>query len=603
MTDDVNVRLQLQEQAKFNSEVDESAKKVEGIGDSAERGADKGTKASGKFTGGLMLLKKAVKVVALAFVGLATAGVAAFTAAAKNSITTVVDLAKSTASLARITGLSERRSSQWVQTAKLFGVESKGLNMGFISLAKNMRAANGGSEKQINLFRRLGVSQDAIRRGDTSQVIFELADAFARMKNPGEKAAIVQELFGRSGQTMGMLLDKGSGPLRDQLALVQEYGATLDKKGVRQALRLAKAQQKLKLATLGLKVTLATALIPQVRKATEFLSGFLKHINMIVNDDSITSQEKWARVGRFILRTFESLWRDTKGLTEQWAPAIMHAFVPAFANIMGEVALVAAQQAPETALQFVNAFIHANVWGQIGIGLFLIHQLNLLGPLLQAAGAALGRKTGISFGSSFAKHAGIAITGFFIGFEIGRLFAPQLRAAFTDVLNWMIDKINWVIGKANKLPGVDIGKVGHVDFRTGQAGAGGQQAFAQQLHKDLGAQILGFHGKNQVDIMLNGKKQRVAPPPAGSTSPRIVKQLAKGGIFRSGGAAIVGDAGPEVATFPRGARVDPIRGGGIGEEMLTRLAAAIKIENRHYLDGRQIAVSTDSQVRHEQARR
>ena len=46
--------------------------------------------------------------------------------------------------------------------------------------------------------------------------------------------------------------------------------------------------------------------------------------------------------------------------------------------------------------------------------------------------------------------------------------------------------------------------------------------------------------------------------------PRIptIPMLAAGGIIRSGGLALVGEAGPELLNLPRGAQVTPLPAGG-----------------------------------------
>src|SRR4051794_20345093 len=99
----------------------------------------------------------------------------------KSSVEEVDSLAKGTAMLARTTGMDAKVASEWVQIAKTRGVEAKQLNMGFVALARNMRAGADGTKASVDAFKELGVSQEELKRGDASEVLGDVADAFAKM--------------------------------------------------------------------------------------------------------------------------------------------------------------------------------------------------------------------------------------------------------------------------------------------------------------------------------------------------------------------------------------------------------------------------------------
>jgi hypothetical protein len=245
-----------------------------------ERGMDRGVKKNKEFGRSAELMGKSfgnvsgrLKGVLVGITGVAGAG-----ALIKDSVSQTQQLAKSTAGLARLTGQSTQEASRWVEVAKVRNVEGKALNMGFISLAKNMKAATDGGEAQQKMFKRLGVSQKVLESGKSGEVLAEVADAFAKMPAGAEKAATAQRLFGRQAQTLLPLLDSGSASLREQLALSDKYGTTLSENQVKKALEAAAAQRELTMAMDGIKVSVGTAVLPYVTKGAGAIAGFVGEV-------------------------------------------------------------------------------------------------------------------------------------------------------------------------------------------------------------------------------------------------------------------------------------------------------------------------------------
>ena len=204
--------------------------------------------------------------------------VAAAAAAAKDAVKFTESLAKSSAALARTTGMDVKTASEWVETARLRNVEAQQLNRGFVTLAKNMRQVEMGSKTATRAFADLGVSQQALQSGDMTRVLMETADAFKQMPDGAKQAALAQQLFGRQAQTLIPLLNQGSVKLREQLGLVDQYGVALDKKGVQQALKAVEAQRKWQLAMDGLKVSLASGVIPALSRGVGAAANFIREM-------------------------------------------------------------------------------------------------------------------------------------------------------------------------------------------------------------------------------------------------------------------------------------------------------------------------------------
>jgi hypothetical protein len=229
----------------------------------------------------------------------------------KDSADATEELAKSTVLLARATGLDIETASAWVSTLKVRGIEVSQFQTALVKLSKLMensrkateqetaalkeynevaailepRIAKGGkageeaakemkkldewmnkiterAQKARQPLEDLGVSQRDIAKGNVSAVLLQVADAFQKMKNPAEKAATAQQLFGRGGQRLVPILSAGAEGIQKQLDLAERYGAVVGEKQVSQVKAVAQAQRELKLAQQGVAISIGSALLP-----------------------------------------------------------------------------------------------------------------------------------------------------------------------------------------------------------------------------------------------------------------------------------------------------------------------------------------------------
>ena len=179
----------------------------------------------------------------------------------KSAVSETVNLAKATAGLQRITGMDTATASGWVGVAKERGVQSKQLNQGFISLAKNIESAAGGSKTSAKAFSQLGLDAANLKVQDSRTQLGMLADSFRALPAGVDKATLAQKLFGRQSQALLPLLNMGAKGLNEQVgAEAKHIGMT--GKAAQQSMQLAKQQRELNATMLGLKVSIATALLP-----------------------------------------------------------------------------------------------------------------------------------------------------------------------------------------------------------------------------------------------------------------------------------------------------------------------------------------------------
>lgn len=242
----IDVLVRMIEASKFQRDAERSSKAVKGIGDQAER--------TGKRTGAS--LRSLAKWAASAYI---------FKRAATflhGAVDETVNLAKASLQVQRLTGMDVGVSSEWVVIAKQRGIEAQRLGIMFTQLGRTQQRAIAGSKAQADAFAQVGVSVSDLRSLDATGLIVKVADAFAAMPDGLQKAALAQQLFGRTGRQLLPLLNQGSTALQANLDMVEKYGAGLSGKTADDVKEMIARQRELDIAMMGVKEQLADALIP-----------------------------------------------------------------------------------------------------------------------------------------------------------------------------------------------------------------------------------------------------------------------------------------------------------------------------------------------------
>jgi len=238
----------------------------------------------------------------------------------RESVNDVESLARSTIKLQAITGQDAKTASSWIQIAKQRGISAQQLSRGFVTLEKNQTKAAAGSKTQAEAFRSLGISQEALKRSSPNQLILQVADGMNRLGPGAKRAAAAQALFGRAGVSLIATLSGGSQKLRDQLQIVQRYGASLDQHGVRNAMKLVAEQRKLNFAMDGLKVTVGQAVIPLLTKGGHALSTFVAQMRSGTGTGGQV-RKVFEQVAAAVGETAKALGPAAKGLAQAFGPA------------------------------------------------------------------------------------------------------------------------------------------------------------------------------------------------------------------------------------------------------------------------------------------
>lgn len=180
------------------------------------------------------------------------------------SIKGAIDAADQLDDLAEKTGISVQQLGALRYAGEVTGTSTEALAGGIRKLTQNMAAAAGGSKEQAAAFQAMGVrvtdSTGKLRASD--EVLGDLADRFALMPDGPEKAAMAMEVFGKSGQDMIPLLNKGSAGIAQLRAEAQRLGVVMDGDVAKQAADFNDNIKRLQLSGQGFATTVAGEMLP-----------------------------------------------------------------------------------------------------------------------------------------------------------------------------------------------------------------------------------------------------------------------------------------------------------------------------------------------------
>lgn len=160
--------------------------------------------------------------------------------------------------LAEKTGMTGHEISQLGYAARQSEIDLDTLGVGLKFLMKNMQAAKSGDEELIKVFKALGVNLN----GTPKEALLNIADAIADIKDPLLKTALELKIFGRSGQELGPLLDKGSAGINRMTEASDRFHISVSDAAVKGAQELEDHMKSLNDSWTGLKNTLAFDLAP-----------------------------------------------------------------------------------------------------------------------------------------------------------------------------------------------------------------------------------------------------------------------------------------------------------------------------------------------------
>ncbi|WP_330114073.1 hypothetical protein SA496_15510 [Pseudomonas sp. JS3066] len=188
-------------------------------------------------------------------------------------IKTSIDIADNANDMAMAIGISVESFTALQYAAEHEGIAMEALSGTMAKFSKNIAAAAAGSKKQAQAFADIGVSvTDAggkLKATDT--LLLEVADRMAQYEDGANKAAVAQDLFGKSGTALLPLLNQGSDGIRQLTDDARQLGLVFDQDAADKAGQFNDTLFALQGASRGIANQISQGLLPSLND----LSGLM----------------------------------------------------------------------------------------------------------------------------------------------------------------------------------------------------------------------------------------------------------------------------------------------------------------------------------------
>ncbi len=256
-----------------------------GVDTKLEETAAKGQKFGGIMAGAGLLAAGAVT------------GVVAFAAAA---IAKTEEAGQAAFEMSEKFGMTGQQASEWAVVGKSLGLSSEQIGKGFQFLSKNAEAmaltlqtGHQVAAGTLQPYKDLGINVlDAGGKvKSATELMLEAADAFSKMKDGPEKAAISMKLFGKSGTDLLPMLNQGRAGIEGLIASGKAQGDVMSSDQVAAAHKLFLEHKQLDTAIAGVTTQIGTALIPIMLSLIPVVIGFATHLGTV--RQVITALQPW----------------------------------------------------------------------------------------------------------------------------------------------------------------------------------------------------------------------------------------------------------------------------------------------------------------------
>ncbi len=539
----------------------------------------------------------------------AGAAAAAFAGVAVNKFSeTGVAIGK----MAQKTGLSTEALSGLKLAADGADISMDTVAMSVQKMQLNMAKASDGTSNLDDLFKKFGISSKEFAASSPDQQFEKLAQSIGAISNPAERTQAAMQAFGKGGAELIPILNDGNFSISEMSDQAKKLGLSFDANATKSANNFDDAMDALGATTAGLTNQLGAALAPALTTVvtgfTDWLNsvgglpGILERINSVIQ----AIQPYLPIIGGVIAALVVPAFVSWAIAAASAAVATITLLAPVLAVGVGIGLLIIGVQKliqywPQISASFGTA------WDFIK-GKFDEVKNALIGGMQALADFFKATWDGITQAVNFAAAliAGIVI-GIFdaMGIDIIAVLEgisvrlSEFWASITEAFTVGVNKIkelwdavwshvsNFAKSKWTEIKGHVTTGTNAITTALGPWIEATSKAFANMWSGISSGVIAAWEvvkatikaGINWVLEKINtiitaaNNLARKGAGALGISIPVIptIPLLAKGGDITGAGNAIVGEAGPEMVSLPRGARVTPLSGGGVGNNITVNI--------------------------------
>lgn len=174
-------------------------------------------------------------------------------------------------------GLSTDAYQQWDYVMQLAGADINSMGAGVKTLTNKLQSAKDGTASSVEAFEKLGLSVEDLSNMTQEELFETTIKSLAGMEEGTERAALANELLGKSGMNLAPLLNMTTEEIDEMLGAAQEYGMVMSEDAVKASAAYQDSLTTLQGVMGGIKNGLLSELLPAftnvVTGATDMVAG------------------------------------------------------------------------------------------------------------------------------------------------------------------------------------------------------------------------------------------------------------------------------------------------------------------------------------------
>lgn len=233
-----------------------------------EKGLEEAERKSVTFSDKLKTIGKAATIATASIVAVSTAAYKLSSKVAENA--DVID--KTSQKL----GISAESYQKWDHVMNLAGTSMQNMTIGMKTLTNKLDDAKNGSKDAQAMFQKLGLSMNDISTMSREDIFSNAIKGFQGMADTTERAALANDLFGKSGQDLIPLFNQSSEETEKLMQQLEDIGGVMGNDAVKAGAAFKDAVTTLKAAFTGLINSLGSKLMPAMTAIIKGITNFIE---------------------------------------------------------------------------------------------------------------------------------------------------------------------------------------------------------------------------------------------------------------------------------------------------------------------------------------
>lgn len=166
-------------------------------------------------------------------------------------------------------GMSSQAYQEWGYVLELAGTDINSMTTGMKTLTNKLDDAKNGSQGAQEMFAQLGLSMEDLNSMSREDLFEQVVYGMQQMEDSTERAALANDLFGKSGQNLTPLFNQSTEATQEQIAAANELGMVMSEDMVKDSAAFTDSITTMKNSLGGLKNDMLGQFLPSMTQVTD----------------------------------------------------------------------------------------------------------------------------------------------------------------------------------------------------------------------------------------------------------------------------------------------------------------------------------------------